>query len=161
MRTLLVLRRIGLLAVGLLRLHLLLALLHLLQNLLRRARHLAGREGRARGSGDGGELLRLRRRRRLRLLVGLCVVVGCAGLNAPCGRLRGSRLAGAEQNLPRRSLALIADHEHVIAGALQELGEHIARLAGAVVSKNPLIGSQPIYLCAGNGGNILQNLLEA
>jgi len=79
-----------------------------------------------------------------RLRVGLIVRVGIifvGGGGGGVGGLRDARTsAGAEHDLPGCSLALIPDHDYVIAGAIKELGEHIARLAGTVYAKDTLVG---------------------
>jgi hypothetical protein len=72
-------------------------------------------------------------------LFNVSIVVIAAGRVVRGGRLRISRLATAQHNLPGRSLALIANHNHVVAGALKKLGEHVARLAGAICAKNALV----------------------
>jgi len=97
---------------------------------------------------------------RLRLF-GLSIFVGGANLIAGCRRMRLTLLAKAEQNLPRSSLALVPDHHYVVTGALQELGEHVARLTGPIDAEHPLIRIQTLDLCAGSGGDIVQDLLEA
>ena len=61
----------------------------------------------------------------------------------------GLRVGGSacgEHNLPRCSIALVPDHEYVIAGAIEELGEHIARLSRTVGAKDSLVGSRPSTL---------------
>ena len=108
--------------------HLLLTLLHLLHDLLRRTGGRAGAETLTHGRG--------RRSWLLWLLVGVYVFVIAVGLIVPCGWLRGSRMPYAEHNLPRRSLSLVSHHEHVVAGAFKKLAEHIARFSGASGTKS-------------------------
>jgi len=70
-------------------------------------------------------------------------------------------LARSKDDLSRRSLALISNHQDVVAGALQQLGEYIARKAGSVSAKDPLIGFQAFHLCAGGRREIVEDLLQA
>lgn len=106
---------------------LLLALLHLLHDLLWRAGRRSGRE-----VADGS---RFRWRSLIVRFVFFDVIVWRA---SRCGLLVCG-LTGAQQELARRTLAEIADHDDVVAGALQKLGEDIARLAGSVCAKDTLI----------------------
>ena len=125
---------------------LLLTLLHLLHDLLRSARRADWHNGRP--NGHGRERLRLW----LRLLIGIGIfIVAVARGTITGGFRRVAGLAGAEYDLPRRSLAEVPDHHHVVAGPLQELREHVARLARAVCAKNPFIGTQALDFCAGRG----------
>jgi hypothetical protein len=128
-------------------LHLLLALLHLLHDLL-------GRAGRETGVDDGRWL------RGWRLIVGV-VIIAVVDRGAFGDGLRGRGRADAEQDLARGSPALIADHDDVISRTLQQLGEDIARPAGAVCAEDTLIGAQAFHLCAGGGGDIVEYLLQA
>jgi hypothetical protein len=87
--------------------NLLLALLHLLHDLLGSAWRSAGREAWA--DGRGGLSLRLGR------FFGFVIVVAAACRTVICGWLRVARAAGAEQDLSRRSLALVPNHHDVVA----------------------------------------------
>jgi hypothetical protein len=129
-------------------LHLLLALLHLLHDLLRRA------GGEAGVNGSRGWL------RGRRLIVGIVIVaiVGWCALGDG-RRIRGR--ADAEQYLARSSSALVADHDDVIPGTLQQLGQDIARSARAIGAEDSLIGAEAFNLCAGGGGNVVEYLLQA
>jgi hypothetical protein len=60
-------------------------------------------------------------RRLRRWFVGVGIVVVAAGWVVRGGRLRLAGMANAELNLPGRSLALVANHEYVVAGALKKL----------------------------------------
>ena len=128
--------RLPLLLLHLLLLQLLLAHLLLLHvHLLLVAQRASGWKARAeRRVGDC--LLRLLR---LRRFVRLDVVVIVAGRIVRRCRLRATGLASAEYNLARRSLALVANHNHVVARALKELGENVARQARAICAEYPLI----------------------
>lgn len=125
-------------------LHTLLMLLHLL---LRRAWTVV-----TGGSKHGG-------RSRLRRLIHVGVIV--AGRGGSAGHVRGACVAGAEHDLARSSLALIADEQHVVAGALQKLAEDIACRSGAVDAEDSLVGGESFDLCAGGGGNVVEDLLQA
>src|ERR1039458_565795 len=70
-------------------------------------------------------------------------------------------MGSSEHDLARSSLTLIADHHDVVAGALQKPRKPLARRAGTVGAKNPLVGAQSLHLGAGGGGYIAQNLLQA
>ena len=75
--------------------------------------------------------------------------------------LRVGGVAAGEHDLPRSSFALIADHEYVVAGAIKELGDHIASLSRAVRAKDSLVCAQSLDLCPRGGGYITQNLFQA
>jgi hypothetical protein len=128
---------------------LLLALLHLLHDLLGVAGRPADRHG-------GAHRLRLGLR-----LWGLGVVVVVVGLVGPGCVGAGGSLAGAQQDLARSAVALIADHQHVIAGALQKLRENVLGLARPVDAEDPLIAGEAFNLCAGVGAHFFEDLLQA
>lgn len=94
----------------------------------------------------------------LGLFIHFVVVAGCGGFG---GLLRICGGASAEHDLARRSLALVADHEEVVAGAFQQLGQHVARGTGPERAENALVVVQAFNLCAGFGGNIGKDLLQA
>jgi len=133
-------------------LHPLLPLLHLLQDLLRGVRRRAGLEA--------GTVV-WRRLLRRRLLFGLLLFAAAIGNASRCGGRRVRGLAGAQLNLSRDSSSFIAHHDDVISGALEQLGENVARLAGAVNAEDALIGAHSFNLCPGCGGDILEDLLQA
>jgi hypothetical protein len=56
---------------------------------------------------------------------------------------------------------LIANHDDVIPGPLQQLGEDIARPAGTIYTEDALIGTEAFHLCADGGGNGIEYLLKA
>ena len=88
------------------------------------------------------------------------IVFGGVGLGG-FGGLGVAGLARSEDDLPRRPLTLIPNHQDVVAGALQQLGEHVAREARPVCAKDPLIGSQAFHLCAGGSREFVEDLLQA
>ena len=116
MRRLLLLGRALWLLLLLLILHLLLSLLQLLKDLLRAA----GDSGRPLLAGGTVNQRRLRRLffrlRLLRRFVVLRILLRTVGSG---GVITGA--ARAQDDLPRRSRTLVADHQHVIAGAIQQL----------------------------------------
>ena len=54
----------------------------------------------------------------------------------------------AQHDPARRALALIADHQYVVAGAVKKLRKHIARRPRAIRAKDPLIGVHSLHLDA-------------
>jgi hypothetical protein len=138
------------------------ALLHLLNDLLRRA-HWHPRSG---PIGWLRRLLRLRFRLRLfsrliRLLVGVRILVGRRARALIRRRLSFSAAAPAQDNPPWRALALIANHQNVVSGTIKELRKHIASRSGAVSAKNALILIQTLHLGACIRRNVFQYLVEA
>ena len=94
--------------------NLLLALPHLFHDLLGCSGLIGWRDVRPDGWG-----------RWLRLFLGLVIgrlifVAGCRVCYGWSGRASGG--AGAENDLPRGSLALLPDHHDVVAGAVEQLG---------------------------------------
>ena len=63
------------------------------------------------------------------------LVGGGAGESRSC--LAG--VARTEDDLPRNALALISDHDHVVAGTLQKLGEDVMRRPRTKITEDPLI----------------------
>ena len=95
--------------------------LHLFHDLLRGAYRAARAKARPQGRRDGD---------RLNLVIDSAVrVVVILTLRrlGPCDRGRIAGLAGAEYDLKRRPVGLIADHQQVVAGTLQELRQNIAQ----------------------------------
>jgi len=139
----------------LLLLDLLLAHLHFLHHLLGCASWSAGVAGKA-GLGL-----------RLGLVHGLVVdddFVVAAFNVLGLGRLRGSccgAAGGGEDELAGRTGALLADHEDVVAGALEELGKDGAGWGGAVVAEDALVGGEALDFEAGCGGDGVEDLFEA
>ncbi len=133
-----------------------LPLLQLLHDLLRSAH----------GNGRRGAVLS-----RLRFLLGLrflrrlvCVrvlVVGW-GRRFVCSVLdAGASGARSQHNPARRTLAAIANHQYVVAGAVEKLRDHIAGGPRAISAKNSLIVAHPFNLDAGLEGNFFQDLRQA
>jgi len=87
------------------------------------------------------------------LLIGCCLVVG-----RWWGVTRG---LGAQQDLSRSAFAQVTNHQHVVAGSIQKLGQDVARLAGAKDAEDALIGPQALELDTGRSRDIRQNLLQA
>ena len=116
------------------------------------SRLIAGREA---GTVRGGRLLV-----GCWLLIVLVVTVWLTGSPGGSG-LSAALQASAEQNLPRQALALIANHQDVISGALQQLREHIPRLARAIVAKDALVRGQAFHRGSCGRRNVLQDLLKA
>ena len=56
-----------------------------------------------------------------------------------------------ENDLTGRAMSQIAGEQDVVAGTLQELQEHVARLAGAIAPKHALVRNVPYDLCSGIG----------
>lgn len=151
----------GWLLLLLLLLDLLLALLHLFHDLLRCAGHWAVRET---GAGLHRLYLGLLWLWRLRLLDDLLllfVVFLIAGLVVARLRLSSAVLAGAQDDLARRSRRHVADHQDVVTGALQQLGEDIAGVSRAIGAEDALVSAEAVHLDAGDGGNVFENLLQA
>ena len=90
------------------------------------------------------------------IFFGVGVGWGWSGIG--CSLRIAAAAAGGEHDLPRCSLALVPDHEYVVAGAIEELEEHIARPSGTVGAKDSLVGAQALDFCPSGGGDILQNL---
>jgi hypothetical protein len=67
----------------------------------------------------------------------------------------------AQDDFARDALSLIADHNDVVAGALQKLREDIARGTGSESAEDAFIFSEAFDFRAGRGGDVEQNLLEA
>jgi hypothetical protein len=119
-----------------------------------RAAHAVGIEWGAQGwlHGSGNRLC-------LRRLIHIGIVVGGWG-GVDSGECTAGR-AGAEDELPWGSLAKIADHDHVVAGAIEQLGENVARRAGTIITVNARIGGEAVDMGAGQGGDFSENLREA
>ena len=100
-------------------------------------------------SKAGPDLWGLNRRwRLLGFAVGRIVFVGvCRAFSN--GSLRRVAVLGTEHNLPWRSLSLVANHDHVVAGPMQQFGKHVARLSRAKLAKHTLVRSQSLHLGAG------------
>lgn len=106
---------------------------HLLLSANRDARGVAVRS--RRGLRRRRRLLRLRL---LRYLFGPVVfIVGLAWVDIAWTWRAPS--ADGEDNAARRALALVADHEDVVTGAVKKLKEHVTRRSGAVRTEYPLI----------------------
>lgn len=86
------------------------------------------------------------------------VVVGWGGVDS--GECTAGR-ARAEDQLPWGSLAKVADHNHVVASAIEELGENVARRAGTIITVNTRIGGEAVDMSAGEGGDFSENLRQA
>ena len=117
------------------RLLLLLALLHLLHDLLGGTRRGAGSETVA----EGRRLcLRLRL---LRLFVSVGAVVVGRGIVVAVGDLLRAAAfdLGRQKDGARGSLALVPNHKDVVAGAVEQAGDHVARRAGAVGAEDALV----------------------
>lgn len=109
--------------------------------LLRKATRCAvRRESRAHGQG---RLRRLRLRVGLRIIGRIVFVVFRGGPCHPWGHL--VRVSRAENELARHSLALIADHDNVVAGTLQKLCEHVPRGRWAKFSEDSLILGKALH----------------
>lgn len=125
-------------------------LLALLLHLLRSAASHAGRKTGTRGNGLWGRFLFI-----LRILS----LIGSGSVRIY--RCCACSDSGGEEQLARRTLAQIANHENVITGPFEELREHYAGLTGSVCPKDPLICSESFNSCAGDRSHIVQNLLQA
>ena len=64
---------------------------------------------------------------------------------------------GGEQDLPRSSLALIANQRTLYPEPCKSLAAR-REPAGAINTKDALVGAQAIHFCSGGGGNIVQDL---
>ena len=71
------------------------------------------------------------------------------------------RVARAENDLTRHSLALVAHHHDVVAGALQKLREHVAGRGRTKAAKDSLVFGSTFYRRSGCRCNVGQNLLQA
>jgi hypothetical protein len=143
-------------------------LLHLLQALLLHELHaLLGCHGGLRIL----RLLRLRlgRLKDLRLLFRLIVVGFHNGIiiGLLVWRVGGRILVGRRSIAPdsqdhgsRGSLAFIAEHQVVVAGTVQKLGENIFRLPGPIIAKHTLVFAEAFDLCAGLRGDLVENLAQ-
>lgn len=68
---------------------------------------------------------------------------------------------GRQHQLPRRALALVADNQDVIAGAVQQLIEHVPRRRWPIAAKNALVALFPFNLDSRRRRNLSQYLRQA
>jgi hypothetical protein len=136
-----------------------LALLHLLHYLLRRTDGAVGAEAGPHGvlrlgSLNGG--LRLF----FRLLRNIFVRILLRAIHAS-GRAGGAILAWAEHDFAWGSLPQVSGEQDVVSGALEQLREHVTRLAGTVDPVNALVGAHTFYLRSRLSRDFPEDLLEA
>ena len=149
---------------------LLLHLLHLLQALLLHELHaLLGRH-----RALGIFFLRLRGLGGLKYLWGLLIgLVGVGFDNGIVVRLlirygvHAGILTGRRRVFPcaqddgsRCSLAFVAENQVVVTRPVEELGENIFRLSGAVVAEDALIFAEAFNLGSGLGGDLVEDLAQ-
>jgi hypothetical protein len=89
------------------------------------------------------------------IVVALRILVGCSGLRSLTFGLR------AQNDLAGRSLALVADHEDIVAGAFEKLGNYDSRAAWPVCAEDALVWAETLNSCACESAHFPQNLLQA
>lgn len=96
---------------------------------------------------------------RLRRLLHIGIVLGwCGGMDRGNGAA-GS--AGAEDDLTRCSLAKIANHHDVVAGAIEKLGEDVAGGGGTIFAVDACVGGESVDVSAGERGDFGEDIREA
>lgn len=96
---------------------------------------------------------------RLCLIVDIGVVIG--GGCGMVGWLGADGSSRTEEDLTGRALAKIADHDHVVAGAIEQLCEDVASGAGSILAIDAGVGGEAFDMRAGERGDFRENLREA
>jgi hypothetical protein len=68
---------------------------------------------------------------------------------------------GGEDEFAGGSLALVADHQYVVARAIEQVCEHVAGGRGTVAAENALIVLDAFHLHSSSRRNIFQDLIQA
>jgi len=98
--------------------------------------------------------------RRLGRRIGI-VILRVAAVQIVRGRVRTGGGSGAQNDLKQGVSVTAADHEHVVAGAFEELPKYVAPWAGAVAPEDALILGESFQFRTCAGGDLMQNLVEA